>query len=152
GQAGDHPELLLHGRVRGRRFHPAVCEGWSLVLVEIGQDRGGFDASGWEAQWCLRAHSARCFGSRGAVCGDEYTGNSVIRTCAVDIVLHDLDAGYLPRRDRRVQLLDRRLFETKWLCAGLRCHAVAPLMSAHDDVRGRRPPEVVPRGALGRYP
>jgi hypothetical protein len=30
-------------------------------------------------------------------------------------VLHDFDAGYLPRPDRRVQLLDRRLFQAKRL-------------------------------------
>jgi hypothetical protein len=51
-------------------------------------------------------------------------------------VLHDGDAGGLPRLDRRVQLLDRRFFQTKrrLLCTELRCHAAVPLVSAHDTV------------------
>ena len=95
--ADDHPELLLHGRIGGRRLHAAVFEGRPRVLVEIGQDRGGLDGVRREAQRRLRAHGARRFGDRGAVCGDERAGDPVIRAHAVDIVLHDRDAGGLPR-------------------------------------------------------
>ena len=125
--ADDHPKLLLHGRIGGRCLHATVFEGRPLVLVEIGQDRGGLDGGGREAQWRLRAHGARCCGDRGAVWSDGRAGDPVIRAHAVDIMLHDLDTGYLPRLNRRVQLLDRRLFQTKRLrlCAELCCHAVA---------------------------
>ena len=38
--ADDHAELLLHGRIGGRRLHAAEFERRPCVLVEIGQDRG----------------------------------------------------------------------------------------------------------------
>ena len=38
--ADEHPELLLHGRIGGRRLHAAVFEGRPRVLVEIRKDRG----------------------------------------------------------------------------------------------------------------
>src|SRR5262245_27307284 len=48
-----------------------------------------------------------------------------------------------------MQLLNRRLFQTKRLlgCAELRCHAIVPLLLAHDDVG---PPEVLPYPILRR--
>src|SRR5262249_24635465 len=66
---------------------------------------------------------------RCAVWGDERAGDAIIRAYTVDIVLRNLDARDLPRLDRRVQLLDRRLFQPKRLlvCAELCCHAVPPL-------------------------
>ena len=48
--ADDHPELLLHVGIGGRRLHAAVFEGRPLVLVEIGQDGGGLDGFRGKAQ------------------------------------------------------------------------------------------------------
>ena len=41
GDADDHAELLLHIRLRRRRFHAAEFERRTFVFVEIGQDGGG---------------------------------------------------------------------------------------------------------------
>ena len=125
--ADDHPELLLHVGIGGRRLHAAVFEGRPLVLVEIGQDGGGLDGLRGKAQRRPRAHGARRLGDRGAVFRDEQAGHPVVGPHAVEVVLDDRDAGRLPRPDGRVQLLDRRLVQTKRLvrCAGLCCHDVA---------------------------
>ena len=37
--ASDHPELLRHSRIGGRRLHAPEFEGRPRVAVEIGQDR-----------------------------------------------------------------------------------------------------------------
>jgi hypothetical protein len=127
--AGDHPELLRHSRIGGCCLHAPEFEGRPRVFVEIGQDGGRLDGVRREAERCLRAHGARRVGDRGAVLGDEQAGDPIIGAGAVEIVLHDRDAGGLPRRDRRVQILDRRLFQTKRLlvCTELRGHSVTPL-------------------------
>jgi hypothetical protein len=134
--AGDHPKLLRHSRIGGRRLHAPEFEGGARVFVEIGQNRGGLHGGGRKAKRRLRAHGAGRFRDRGAVLSDEGAGNPVIGACAVEIVLHDFDTGYLPRPDRRVQLLDRRLFQTKRLlvCTALRSHSVAPFVSVHAAV------------------
>jgi hypothetical protein len=134
--AGDHPELLRHGRIGGRRLHAPEFEGRPRVPVKIGQDRGRLDGVRREAQRRLRAHDARRFRDRGAVGGDEPAGDPVIGAGAVEIVLHDRDAGGLPRPDRRVQRLDRRLFQSKpflW-CAVRHSHGIVLRESSHDAV------------------
>ena len=93
---GDHPELLRHGRIGGRRLHTPEFEGRPRVFVEIGQDRGRLDGVRRKAQRRLRAHGARRFRDRRAVGGDEPAGDPVIGACAREIVLHDRDAGGLP--------------------------------------------------------
>ena len=128
-RADDHPELLLHAGIGGGRLHAPVFEGRALVLVEIGQDRGRLDGFRGETQGLCRAHGTHRLRDGGTVFRDEQAGHSVVGTHAVDVVLNDRDAGRLPGLDGRVQLLDRRLVQTKRLalCARLCGHDVAPL-------------------------
>ena len=130
--AHDHAELLLHARIRRRRFHAAIFQGWPLVLVEIRQNGGCGDGLPREAQPCLRAHGARCLGDRGTVFRYEHAGYSVEGPHALDVVPNDADAGRLSRANRLVQLIDRRLFKAKRRvgCAGLICHCVTFLRGA----------------------
>ena len=114
--ADDHPELLLHGGIGGRRLHAAVFERRPRVLVEIGQDRGGLD--GFRRESAAAPARARRPVASGTGAPSSVTSSArdpVIGAHAVDIVLHDRDAGRLPGLDRRVQLVDRRLFQTKRL-------------------------------------
>ena len=50
-----------------------------------------------------------------AVLGDQQAADTIKSPRPVDVVLHDRDAGGLPRLDRLVQFVDRRLFEAKRL-------------------------------------
>jgi hypothetical protein len=117
GNADDHAELLLHFGIGRGRLHTPVFQRRAFVLVEIGQDLVGFDGLGREAQRLFAAHRAGRRGDVGAVFGDQRARWPVIGTDAVDIALHDGDAGCLPRLDRLVQLIDRRLFETNFVQA-----------------------------------
>ena len=127
--ADDHPELLRHVGIGGRRLHAAVFEGRPRVPVEIGQHGGGLDGVRGKAQRHHRAHGARRLGDRGPVLGDEQAGHPVVGAHALDVVLDDRDAGRPPGLDGRVQLLDRRLVQAKRLvpCATLCDHDLTSL-------------------------
>ena len=127
GNADNHAELLLHGGIGGGWFHAAVFERRPLVLVETGQDLGGFDGFRREAK---RGHCTHCAGRSGhgsAVFRDEGARDAVEGAHAVYVVLNNGDAGCPPRLDRLMQLVDGRLFETKRLAlrTALICHDVA---------------------------
>jgi hypothetical protein len=126
--AGDHAVLLLHRRVGGGRFHAAELERRALVFVEIGKDRRGRDGLGREPQRRAGAHHAGGFRHAGAILGDEQAGDAVIGAGTGDVVLDDLYDGRLAGPDRRVQLVDRRLFETeRFLGLSLRYgHRITP--------------------------
>jgi hypothetical protein len=134
--ADDHAVLLLHRGVGGGRLHAAVLEGLALVPLEIGKQRRGLDRLARKAQRRARTHGAGRRRHRGAILGDQRTGGAVIGAGAIDVVLDDLDAGDLSRPDRRVQVVDGRLFETERLSLRTRLfrHASSPL-SGH----GRSP-------------
>ena len=114
--ADDHAELLLHVGIGGGRLHAAEFERRALVLVEIGQERRGLHGLRSGSAAARRRARRRSPAATGAPsCGHQHAGDAVVGAHAVDVVLHDLDAGGLARADRRVQLVDRRLFETKRL-------------------------------------
>ena len=61
------------------------------------------------------AHHAGRFGNRRAVRRHQHAGDAVVGAHAGEIVLHHSDNRGLARRMARVQIVDRRLFETKRL-------------------------------------
>ncbi len=82
-------------------------------MVEIGEDGRGGDRLGREGERRAGPHRAGRLGDRRAVLRHEQAGDAIIGTRPLDILLHDCDAGGLPGADRRVQFLDRRLFEAE---------------------------------------
>ena len=116
--ARDQSVLLPHRRIGSGRFHAAEFERRTLVLVEIGENRRGFDGLGREAQRCRCAHGAGSLGYRSSVFGYETAADFVKRSRPVDIMLNERDAGRAAGSDGRVQLIDRYLFESEWLVVG----------------------------------
>jgi hypothetical protein len=113
GNANDHAELLLHLGVGGGRFHPAELQRRTFVFVEIGQDGRRFHGLRREFQSRAAADHAGRFGNRRTVIGHQHAGDAVVSADAGQIVLHHRDDGSCARPDRRVQIIDRRLFEAK---------------------------------------
>jgi hypothetical protein len=99
--------------------------GVPLYLSKIGEQGRGLDRLGGKAQGRARPHGAGGLRHGSAVLGHQRAGHAVEGACAVDVVLHDLDARDLSRPDRRVHLVDGRLFEAEpsLLRTGLNRHA-----------------------------
>src|ERR1700730_3623795 len=123
GLAGDHPVLLLRRWIGRRRLHAAEFERRALILVEIGENRRGLDGLDREAQRRRRAHGPLSLGYWSSVFGHEAAADPVKRPRPVYIVLDDCGAGRAAGSNGRVQLIDRRLFESEWLVVG---HRLAP--------------------------
>ena len=140
--ADDHAELLRHVGLGGGRLHAAEFERRAFVLVEIGQDGRRLHGLRRELQRRAGAHHAGRFGNRRAVLRHQHAGDAVVGAHAGEIVLHHRDHGGPARPDRRVQVVDRRLFETKRLRPGHRlvhCLCRTCRCSSHRHVRHHQP-------------
>ena len=113
--ADRHAELLGDLRIGSGRFHAAEFERRPLVFVEIGQDRRCLHGLDGETQRRAAAHGAFRFRNRRAAFRHQQIGGAVKRAHARDVLPHHGDAGGLARFDRRVQFVDRCLFEAKRL-------------------------------------
>ena len=113
--ADDHAELLRHLRFRGGCLHAAEFERRAFVLVEIGQDRRSLHRLCRELERATRTHHAGRRRHRRAVLRHQRAGDAVVGAHAGEVVLHHRDNRGRARPDRRVQVVDRRLFETKRL-------------------------------------
>ncbi len=121
--ADDHAVLLLDRGVGSGRLHPAEFERRTQVFFEVRKDRRRLDRRGRESERRPGAHRAGCLGDLAAVFGDEKARHPVIGPRALDILADDRDAVGVARLDRGMQLVDRRLFETKRPPLGLLGHA-----------------------------
>ena len=142
GNADDHAELLLHIGLGGGRLHAAEFERRALVLVEVGQDGRGLHRLRRKFQRARRARTTPvACGNRRAVRRHQHAGDAVIGAHTREIVLHNRDDGCRAGPDRRVQIVDRRLFETKRLslwhpsCRALRQSFVRHARSSHPRKR-----------------
>ncbi len=105
--AGDHAELLMHGRVGPRRLHAAELQRRPRILVEVRQDgRGRQRLRGKLQRAAAAAYGAGNGGDRGAIGGDQHAGDAVIGADPRQVVPHHGDAGRAPFADRLVHLVD----------------------------------------------
>jgi hypothetical protein len=61
----------------------------------------------------LPTDGSRRFWNGCAIFGDEHRGDAIVGANPVDVMLDYFHAGRLPRSDRLMQIIDRRLFQSK---------------------------------------
>ena len=115
GDADDHAELLRHLGLGGGRLHAAEFQRRALVLVEIGQDRRGLHGLRRELAAPNRHAPRPSLRPPARRPRHQRAGDAVVGAHAGEIALHDLDHCGLARADRRVQIVDGRLFEAERL-------------------------------------
>ena len=112
-RADRHAVLLLHGRIRRRRLHPAELKGRPRVLIEVGHERRDGHRLGGELQRRPRAHGAGSCRDRRAVPRDEAVADAVVSLRAIDVGLNEPAAGELTGLDGAMHVGDRRVLELK---------------------------------------
>jgi hypothetical protein len=98
-------------------LHAAIFERRATIPVEIGQDRRSFRRLSRETQRRAAAHRTAGVRNGRAILRDKHAANAIEGADAAQIVLNDRDAGRLPRRDRAVQFVNRRLLQLEGLGA-----------------------------------
>ena len=138
--ADDHPILLVHVGIRGRRLHAAELKRRPLVLVEIRKDRRCLHRLDWKLQRCKGANRTFRLRDIGAIFRQQKAGHTVIRTRAIDVSLNHLDKRDLASADRLVQIGDGRFLqpERPLIVLDLIQHRVFSLVS--EDQRRQTPP------------